>query len=407
MGTARRASQDGQEELSLRLENLRVEERPNRRRVAATVVWENVERAEQVLYFEAPYPFAADLEASPDAFVLASMPFAVWLGEKRIQVEGTVCTRLRDGLQAAMAIYARWYKHCRPLAIDPTGGFVATRPRTSPRTASFLSGGVDGLAVLRSNRLDYPRGHPESISSCLLLFGANDFELTAAGPVAKRLSAFERLEARLAQLAEIENFDLIPIHTSSRLLSPSYFCWTSVGFGAANVAVAHTLSKRVTKVLFASDGAGACPSPGASHPLLDQHFSTAAVHVQHEHAALRRQDKLLLLSSWPPALELMQPCHYIQVPPDGRINCGRCEKCIRTMLGLLALGKLSEAKAFVEDDVTPEMIRRIPVHTQIKADLLTLLIEPLQQIGRRDLVRALRRKITGFRLNPRRFCQRR
>ena len=385
----------------MRLENLRVEELGGRRRVAATVVWEAVERPRQLLYFEAAYPCAADLEASPDAFVLASLPFAVWQGEKRIHVDGRICTRLRDGLQAAMGIYAQWYRHCRPIAIEPTGGFVATRPRTPPRTASFLSGGVDGLAVLRANRLDFPLDHPESISSCLLLFGANDFEFTAAGPVAERLAAFERLQGRLDDLARAGSFELIAIHANARLLSPNYPCWTSIGFGAANVAVAHAFSRRFTKVLFASDGAGVNPHPAGAHPLLDQHFSTAAVHVRHEHAALRRQDKLRLLSDWPPSMSLMQPCHYIRVPPEGQINCGRCEKCVRTMLGLLALGKLSEATAFVEDDVTPAMVRRVPVHTRAKAALLADLVEPLQQIGRHDLARVLRRKILRFRLSPR------
>ncbi len=389
----------------MRLENLKLEELDNRRRISAKVVWETVDRADQCLYFEVPYPFAADFHVSADSFVLASLPFAVWLGETRLRVEGALCPRLRDGLEAAMQIYARWYPRCRPLRIEPEGGLVPARPSPEQRTASLLSGGVDGLSALRANRLAFPSDHPASISSCLLLFGVNDFECTADGPVAHRLAAFKRLEGRLGELARTEDFELIPVHTNVRLLSPSYRSWTSAGFGAANVAVVHSLSRRFTRVLLASDGGGVDPSPAGAHPLLDQHFSSAAVQVQHEQAAWTRQDKLRLLSAWPVALELMQPCHYIEVPPDGQINCGRCEKCLRTMLGLLALGKLSEAKAFRDADVTPAMLAGLRIDTWGKAELLLQLIDPLRRIGRHDLVRALRRKIMKCRWNPRRWLQ--
>jgi len=375
--------------------------------VAADVAWEDRDRVGQTLYFEAPAPFALDLDPNPDAFVLASLPFAVWLGERRIRVEGSLCTRLRDGLQAAIRIYGLWYDHCKPLWIEPEGGFVPRRPRPASRTACLLSGGVDGLAALRANRLDYPRDHPDSIRDCLLLFGANDYEFDGAGPVAERLAAFERLERRLARLAESEDFELIPIHTNARLLCPSYRCWVEVGFGAANTAVAHALARRLTRVLLASDGLGVNPPPGGSHPLLDQHFSSAAVHVHHENTVMSRLEKLRLLAEWKPALEVMQPCHCVEVPKDDRINCGRCEKCVRTMLMLLALGKLGEASAFAEDDVTPEMVEAIRIADAAKVELLEQSVAALEQIGRADLVEAIRRKSTRVRREPRGSWRRR
>jgi hypothetical protein len=380
----------------MQIRNLKAEEVEDGRRISANIVWESAARPPQTLYFETPYPFAADLQPSPDAFILASLPSAIWWGERRVQIEGTLCSRLQDGLQAVMAIYARWYARCRPLRIEPLDGYAPTVPRGDARTASFLSGGVDGLAALRANRLDYPKGHPESVRDCILLFGANDFDCTADGPVPERLVAFRHLQSRLRDLAETEDFELIPVRTNTRLLTGDYACWTSVGFGAANVSVAHALSRRFSQVLFASDGTGADPPPGASHPLLDQHFSTAAMHVRHEHAAWSRIDKLRLLAQWPHALRIMQPCHRVKLLPEAQLNCGHCEKCIRTMLGLLALGKLAEAEAFTANDVTPEMIERIPVHTPVKAELLRQLIEPLRSAGRPDLVRPIQAKVRAF-----------
>jgi hypothetical protein len=385
----------------MRIRDLKAEEVEGGRRISANIVWEAAARPPQTLYFETPYPFAADLNPSPDAFMLAMLPAAVWSGEPRVQIEGALCSRLEDGLQAVMAIYAQWYPRCRPLRVEPLDGYAPTLPRRDARTGSFLSGGVDGLAVLRANRLAYPKDHAESIRDCILLFGANDFECTAAGPVPERLVEFRRLESRLHELAVSEDFELVPVRTNTRLLAGDYACWTSVGFGAANVSVAHALSRRFNQVLFASDGTGVDPPPGASHPLLDQHFSTAAVHVRHEHAAWNRMDKLRLLVEWPHALRIMQPCHRVTIPPEARLNCGHCEKCVRTMLGLLALGRLADTEAFPASDVTAEMIERIPLHSPVKAELLRQLAEPLRSAGREDLVRAVQAKVRAFRRRER------
>ena len=105
----------------MRIENLRVEELPGRRRVATDVIWENADRPAQTLYFETRYPHAADLQASPDAFVLACLPFAAWWGERRIRVEGALCTRFADNLRAIMAVYSSWFERCAILAIVKLG----------------------------------------------------------------------------------------------------------------------------------------------------------------------------------------------------------------------------------------------------------------------------------------------
>ncbi len=209
---------------------------------------------------------------------------------------------------------------------------------------------------MRNNRLNYPLNHPESIRKCLLLFGANDFEFTNSGPVKERLSAFEEVQERLTNLGKTENFELIPIHVNARLLCPSYECWTAVGLGAANVAVAHAFDQCFSKVLFASDGEGVNHKPTAGHPLLINYFSSTTLQVQMEEIHLTRTEKLDILTDWETGLNIMQPCHKIKILPKGQINCGHCEKCVRTMLTLLCLGKLAQTKAFPDDDVTPEMI---------------------------------------------------
>ncbi|NEQ77074.1 MAG: hypothetical protein F6K23_31130 [Okeania sp. SIO2C9] len=382
----------------MRIENLRTEELGERRRVAADIIWETAKTSAQVLYFEAPYPFAEDLQPSANAFVLASLPFAVWLGEKRIFVQGSICPRLYSGLDAAMAIYQLWYDHCQPLTIEPQDGLIPSYPRTTPYTGCFLSGGVDGLTTLRNNRLNYPLEHPESIRECLLFFGVNEYDFNGSTPVPERLSAFEIVTERLTNLGKTENFQLIPIHVNARSLCPSYECFTSIGFSAANIAVAHAFNHRFSKILFASDGVGLEELITGGNPLLINNFSSAGIQIQVEEYGLTRIQKLKILAQWQPGLNLMQPCHQIKVLPKEKINCGYCEKCVRTMLGLLILSKLAESEAFVENDVTPKMINNIPVSTEVKANFLSSLIDPLENIGRQDLVKAIKFKILKFKI---------
>lgn len=362
-------------------------------RVRADITWEVAARPVQTLHFDVPARFAHDLKAEPNAFVVACLPFAMWLGERRILIEGSVCPQLRDGLQAAMTVWSQWYRHCRPLSIKPTGGWQAGSVPAARRTASFLSGGVDGLSTLRANRQDYPLGHPASISDCLLLFGSNDFQYTSHGPVPHRLQAFEALRERLEQLGRAEHFSLIPIHANLRLLSPDYHCWTAIGFAAATIATAHLFGSRFDRVLFASDGDGIAPPPGASHPLVDPALSSSTLQVIHDQTLWTRSEKLALLADWPPAMALMQPCHYVEVPPDGQINCGSCEKCVRTRLGLMGLGRLGEATAFGPQRVSAQEIAAIPISNRRKAALLAALLPGLMREGHAELARAVRLKV--------------
>lgn len=362
-------------------------------RVCAEITWEQASRPAQRLHFDVPEPFAQDVQAEPNAFVVACLPFALWLGESRIQIDGALCPQLRDGLQAAMTVWSGWYRRCRPLAIEPALGWHAAPHASAARTASFLSGGVDGLSTLRANRLDFPRGHPASISDALLLFGSNDFQYTVDGPVAHRLAAFEALRERLEALGRSEHFSLIPIRANVRLLSPDYACWTAIGFGAATMAAAHLFGARFNRVLFASDGDGIDPSPGASHPGVDYRFSSTTVQVVHDQCLWTRSDKLALLTAWPAAMAVMQPCHYVEVPPNGQINCGTCEKCVRTRLGLMGLGRLGDGAAFGPQEVTAQEVAAIPIFNRRKAALLAALLPALRQQGYADLARAVERKL--------------
>jgi hypothetical protein len=84
--------------------------------------------------------------------------------------------------------------------------------------------------------------------------------------------------------------------------------------------------------------------------------------------------------------------------PSGILNCGKCEKCIRTMTELVACGALKDSPAFPCKDVSPELVSTLVLRDRYKESYYQDLIEPLRSQGRDDLVRAIRRVIARSRL---------
>jgi len=380
----------------VRIERIRDESTENGKRLLAELVWEDRERPSRTIVIAVSDPFAADIEPNPDAFLVAALPLAQWNGEKRIQIEGTICCRLRDGLSVAMELFGMWYQRCGVVAIEPSRGFAPSVARREPRAASLLSGGIDALAALRSNGLDYPASHASSIRDCILLFGLNSYDLDADVARPDRLAAFAEHRSRLASLCEHAGATLISIDTNIRSVYEDYESWGWVGFGAGALSTALCLSNRIDRVQIGSAGLGLRQQQGGSHPWLDHYYSTEAVAVHQAQPGMSRFEKTRIVADWPQALAVLRSCYYRTIPPEGRINCGECDKCVRTMLALVALAKLDRAPTFPFDDVTPEMVEKVDLEGSEDRRYFAQCIDGLDQRGRSDLTRVIAHKLSLF-----------
>jgi hypothetical protein len=76
-----------------------------------------------------------------------------------------------------------------------------------------------------------------------------------------------------------------------------------------------------------------------THPVLDHRFSTERTQIIH-YGDANRLDKVARVARSRAALDTLRVCHH-----DGEAdeNCGRCEKCLRTMLQLHIAGALDRA----------------------------------------------------------------
>ena len=279
-----------------------------------------------------------------------------------------------------------WYSsECRPVRLETKLGIRPPRLDREERAGSFLSGGLDSVATLRANRLDFPRDHPRSIKDCLVVYG---FDFGGREGADRQAGPFERAFTSLSNIARDAEVNLIRVCTNIRHLDDNVDFWMKVFHGAALAAVAHALSNRLTRVNIASTAKIPRTLPWGSHPLLDPNYGSTDLLISHDGLRYSRWEKAQLVAGWDTALENVRVCN--ENPPD-TLNCGKCEKCVRTMLEFLAADGLSRASAFPVRDVSCGLLEEVLTVEELRycVSEYSELIEPLAERGRSDLSRVI------------------
>jgi hypothetical protein len=377
----------------VRIEDLRSERKGNRARVTATVTWEDCARENYDLYFETDEAFAKDLTCNPHAFLIACTIPAMHFGEKRIFIDDKVCPELRNGLITAMGWMRHWYYSPeRPLVkIEALTQSKPPFPRTPEKAGFFFSGGIDSLATLRSNRINFPSEHPWSIKDGLLVYG-----LEQDIP-----EIFEYVKEEVSRIAIDAGITLIPVYTNLYLEYKQedsingWSFWYHEFMGAALAAIAHAFSSRLTTVSIAADYDIPNQRPHGSQPLLDPNYSSVDLRILHDGITLSRFEKTRLVADWDIAIQHLRVCNHYKLSRPRRLNCGKCEKCIRTMLALIALGVLDKTDAFPLKDISVKNIDAISLSNSTYP-LYKELIIPLRVGGRGDLAEAIEHKLNDF-----------
>ena len=251
--------------------------------------------------------------------------------------------------------------------------------RVPERAGFFFTGGIDSLATLRSNRLDVPLQHPGSFKDGLVIFG-----LEVDAP-----HAFEHVVQHLAILSQQTGITLIPVYTNERYLEADWDFWRDVSEGAVLAAAAHALGQRLTAATIASTYDIPNLHCLASHPMLDPFYSSYDVRIRHDGAALSRFEKTRLLAGWDVGLQHLRVCNQTAQYQADRLNCGQCEKCLRTMVALLAAGVLEKTAAFPATRLSEELIRGKVRLNRKNFRYWQELMGPLEAVGRHDLARGV------------------
>jgi hypothetical protein len=381
----------------MRIEQFRKEVHGDRTRVVATVIWENRDRPAQDVFFETTAEFAEDLSCNPNAFLTACVLPAMRFGEQRIAITEPICPELRQGLDTVMHTLVNWFGGDRQ--VIPIEAPLQSVPALSPpaeRAGCFFSGGIDALSMLRNNQLHFSKDHPRYFQDGILIYGILKGE-------DEQDPAFRHVMNAISALANTAGITPIPVYTNAhahiRDLDPYYKFWKYEYQGSFLASVGHALTGRLSSISIASTYDLANLDPWGSHPLLDHHFSSSTLQIRHEEEALSRFDKTKVVAEWQSPLKHLRVCNLKNSYQQGNYNCGQCEKCVRTMTALLALGKLDETKTFLEKDVSKQqLVKAAFITDSYEAACYQELIEPLKQIGRDDLVRGIESAVRTFQM---------
>ncbi|MGE3621124.1 MAG: hypothetical protein AB7L84_11750 [Acidimicrobiia bacterium] len=203
----------------------------------------------------------------------------------------------------------------RAAVVDPRGPRPVARP-----AACFFTGGVDSFhSVLR---------HRDDLDALVFVHGF-DLSDDLDAPLNRMVGERVRVAADALGLPLIEVGSDLPAFGRAFGLS-----WDDY-HGAALAAVALLLAPRFATFHVPATTTYAELYPLGSHPLTDPLWSTEDVEIVHDGADVTRVDKLRALAEHPVARQHLRVCFENR---DGRYNCGRCEKCVRTGVAVRIAG---------------------------------------------------------------------
>jgi hypothetical protein len=362
-------------------------------RISALYAWEDSERPDETVAFEVEGARSEFADPAPESFALLGALAAFHHGERRVRVEVSLCPRFRDGLRSALRTLCAWYPARRSgpePEIEAEGGFTALRP-PPPRAALFLSGGVDSLFSLTRNRESFPRAHPAAYRDAILVVG---FGTQGGNGAAERfVNIRERQRSAVESIAEIAGLDLLVVRSNVEVLGEDNEFFLLASHGAHLVAVAHLFPRLLSSVSVSASQDAFEPKNWGSHPLLDNAYASSAIAVRHEGFDFRREERLAGVVRWREVLPFLMVC--TQGPlAGGERNCGRCEKCLRTMIALYLAGALGPPAPFPHD-IDASWLASIRTRPT-KRIFWKEFPEPLRARGREDLAAAVERLLSDL-----------
>jgi hypothetical protein len=317
---------------------------PRARRGAAG--WRvEAEAAGAPLWFESP---DAELDPAPEALAAAVLPVAA-AHQARLVPAATPDATFLENTGRLLAVTAEWWGEPRdPGAVlagvtpAPANGTAAAPSPAGRDTGLCFSGGVDSFhALLRA----------EGRVGTVILAHGYDIMLDDA----VRIAAAER---SLREVAAALGVRPVLIRTNLRehpLWRRRAWTWRRWRWrrrrlarwervhGGALAACGHLLRRSIGELRIAASYPRAFDRPFGSHWRIDPLWSSGALRVAHVGAERWRTRKLLDIIDEPLVQRHLRVC-WRNLAPSG--NCGRCEKCVRTMLILAGAGRLERYPVF-------------------------------------------------------------
>ncbi len=273
------------------------------------------------LWFESP---DVRLEARPEAFCSAMLPAAFARGASLI-VDATIDETWTANVRAVQDVWRRWWGG-RKVDVGSKGEESRDTPRAKGKALCF-SGGVDSFYTLLRGGFGFDH---------LVLVHGYDIRLSDR----RRIAA---AEASVREIAAAVGAKAVVIRTNLREHPTFVGAKWRRAHGGALVAVGHLLSDALGLLVLSASYPYCYDHPWGSHWDTDPLWSSSVLEIVHFGADHWRGDKLRAIAGEELVRQHLRVC-WENLSEHG--NCGRCEKCIRTMLILAGAGQLADFPVF-------------------------------------------------------------
>lgn len=329
----------------MRVRDIGVESHVGRVALGAKVTSEVDDTAFHLEYLFDGLP-AASISTRGDAFVPALLLPAMVHGED-LYIDGHVSPRLQVGARHAMDILHAWR---RSFSIPSELRRISIKAPLSPSSdhgegaGLFFSCGVDSFYSLIKSQ--DARDAQHRVSHLVLVHG---FDVKLANT-----PLFEQMRRVATLAARHTGTELIVVRNNIREFSNRIISW-DIYHGGALGSLGLAMSPVLQRCVIASTHAYGELVPWGSHPLLDVQWCTEGVKFVHDGCEALRTEKIRYLAESQLALQGLRVCWDNN---NTAYNCGECEKCLRTMIGLEAVGALERCTTF-DRPLEVQAIRRM------------------------------------------------
>lgn len=331
-------------------------------------------RKESLSYwFEFPESCAPTLSRAADPWAVLGLPLALYFQEP-LRLERPLDPVLRANLEQLQAIWCRWYKELRPVEIDAP---AAAERTPAGLVVSCMSGGVDSLHTYLRHTSTPVEGSGSAPVDAFLSVGGFNVPNELLGkwmPFAQTIS--DTLGRPSLLVATNLRFGVQELQTPFSINR-----WSDdLTHGASLAAIAH-LAGNVRELIVPASRHASMLAPWGSHPETDPLLSSSALRIVHDGAEKTRMERIARIVEDEAAMRVLQVC--FNRPAGG--NCGRCEKCQRTMLLIDLLGARARAVSFDWSGYTPAALRRIWIKDKTGDAFYAGMADEARRLGREDL----------------------
>jgi hypothetical protein len=319
-----------------------------------------------------------------DAFLAATLFPAMKIGQP-LRINGAISPRFLSATGTIQDILHKWYPEFQKVAVeaDPKIPEVVGHQKD---VGAFFSGGVDSFYTLLK--------HQEEITKIIFVHG---FDIWLDDYAFRK-----RVSRELQEIAVELHKPLIEVETNLREFLDRYIDWGQHSHGSALASVALLLSSQFKKIYIPSTRSYDNLHAWGSHVLLDPLWSTGQLEIKHDGCEASRNEKVASTAQNDTVLKSLRVCYENLHVQDNyehwgdTYNCGRCEKCLRTMISLHAIGALGRCKSFSRK-LEPEAVSDIQIDNDMALHFAEENLRAIERLGNEPtLAQALRNCIGNY-----------